>query len=387
MGRAVDAGSERPGRQVLVVGAGIAGPALAFWLHRAGFAVTVVERAPRVRPGGQAVDLRGIAREVAVRMGLDEDIRRASIRTGGFSLVDADGAVLGSQRADESNGDGRLAEIEILRGELAGVLHDATAPDVEYVFGDRVTGLQETPDGVTVTFAHAAPRRFDLLIGADGVHSEVRSLAFGDDPGTVRHLGVYVAYWSAPNHLGLQDWALAHDGPELSAGIRPVHGNREAIVYLSFRSPELAVDPRDVAAQKQLLRERAAGMGWEVPVLLAGLDDAPDFYFDSCSQVILESWHRGRVGLLGDAAFSPSPLTGQGTGLALVGAYVLAGELAAAGTDLDAGLAAYEHRMRGWVERTQRMGREGADAETLQAVANGIALPDYPALRAASAGE
>jgi 2-polyprenyl-6-methoxyphenol hydroxylase-like FAD-dependent oxidoreductase len=135
------------------------------------------------------------------------------------------------------------------------------------------------------------------------------------------------------------------------------------------------------------VRERGAGMGWEVPVLLAGLDDAPDFYFDSCSQVILESWHRGRVGLLGDAAFSPSPLTGQGTGLALVGAYVLAGELAAAGTDLDAGLAAYEHRMRGWVERTQRMGREGADPETLQAVANGIALPDYPALRAASTGE
>ena len=273
-------------------------------------------------------------------MGLDEDIRRASIHTVGFSMVDADGAVLGSQRADESNGDGRLAEIEILRGDLAGVLHDATAPDVEYVFGDRVTGLQETPDGVMVTFAHAAPRRVDLLIGADGVHSGVRSLAFGDDPGTVRHLGVYVAYWSAPNHLGLRDWALAHEGPELSAGIRPVHGNREAIVYLSFRSPELAVDHRDVAAQKQLLRERAAGMGWEVPVLLAGLDDAPDFYFDSCSQVVLESWHRGRVGLLGDAAFSPSPLTGQGTSLALVGAYVLAGELAAAGPDLGAGLAA-----------------------------------------------
>jgi 2-polyprenyl-6-methoxyphenol hydroxylase-like FAD-dependent oxidoreductase len=210
----------------------------------------------------------------------------------------------------------------------------------------------------------------------------VRTLAFGDDPGTVRHLGVYAAYWSAPNHLGLRDWALAHDGPELSAGIRPVRGNREAIVYLAFRSPELAVDYRDVAAQKQLVRERAAGMGWEVPVLLAGLDDAADFYFDSFSQVVLESWHRGRVGLLGDAAFSPSALSGQGTSLALVGAYVLAGELAAAGADLGAGLAAYEHRMRDWVERTQRMGREGTDAETLQAVANGFALPDYPALRA-----
>ena len=372
--------------RVLIAGAGIAGPALAFWLHRAGFAVTVVEKAPRLRPGGQAVDLRGVAREVAARMGLDEEIRRASIHTAGFSTVDAAGATLTSMRADEWNGDGQIAEIEILRGDLAGALHAATAGDVGYVFGDRITALHEGPDGVTVTFARSAQRMFDLVIGADGLHSGVRALAFGEDPGCVRHLGVYVAYWSAPNHLGLQDWALAYYEPESSAGIRPVHGNRESIVYVSFRSPELAAaDQRDAAQQKGLVRERAAGMGWEVPTLLAGLDDAPDFYFDSCSQVVLDSWARGRVGLLGDAAFSPSPLTGQGTSLALVGAYVLAGELAMSGDDLAAGLATYERRMRDWVQETQRIGREGADDSTLLAVANGFTLPDYPNLRGRSA--
>jgi 2-polyprenyl-6-methoxyphenol hydroxylase-like FAD-dependent oxidoreductase len=368
-------------RRVLVVGAGIAGPALAFWLTRTGVDVTVVEKAPRPRPGGQAVDLRGPAREVAVRMGLHVQIRRAGLRTPDLCVVDADGNVRTSVRAEDAHGDGRIAEIEILRGDLARVLRDATSRDARYVFGTRATGLQEASDGVTVTFAQGEPQRYDLVIGADGLHSEVRASVFGEDPGCVRHLGVYVAYWSAPNHLGLEDRAVAHEDAGRSVGIRPVRGNREAIVYVAFRSPELALAHGDVAAQKQLVREHAAGMRWEVPTLLAGLDDAPDFHLDPCSQVVLDSWSRGRVGLLGDAASSPSPLTGQGTSLALVGAYVLAGELAAAGGDVAAGLAAYEQRLRPWTERTQQMGREGADDTTLHTVATSFTLPEYPRLR------
>ena len=193
-------------------------------------------------------------------------------------------------------------------------------------------------------------------------------------------MGTCIGLWSVPNHLGLEDWALAYNESGCSAGIRPVHQNREAIVYVSFPSDEIRFDYRDVAAQKQLVRQRTAGMGWEVPLLVAQIDEAPDFYFDTCSQVLLDSWSRGRIGLVGDAAFCPSPLTGQGTSLAFVAAYVLAGELASAAGDYSAGLAAYERRMREWVLDTQLMGREGNADSRLGAVANAFALPHYSSM-------
>jgi 2-polyprenyl-6-methoxyphenol hydroxylase-like FAD-dependent oxidoreductase len=358
---------------ILVSGASIAGPTLAFWLRHFGFAVTVVEKAPGLRPGGQAVDLRGVARTLAVRMGLDEQIRAAATRTLGFSIVDGDRNELSSMRPEDHDGDGQIAEIEILRGDLARVLYDATSNDVEYLFGDRITGLTERTDDVLVDFASGSQRPFDLVIGADGLHSAVRAQAFGTEADFVHHLGTYLAFWSVPNYLGLQDWALAYNEAGRSAGIRPVHGNTEAIVYFSFQSEAIDYDYRDVEQQKQLVRDRTAGMGWEVESLVGRIDESPDFYFDSCAQVRMDSWSRGRIGLIGDAAFCPSPLTGQGTSLAMVGAYVLARELATADGDFVAGLASYEARMRDWVLRTQRL-VEGS--EDLVAVANGFELPD-----------
>lgn len=372
--------------RVLISGASIAGPALAFWLQRCGAATTVVEKSPELRRGGQAVDLRGVARRVAARMGLEEQIREACVHTVGYTTVDADGNPLASMRADEHDGDGQIAEIEILRGDLAQVLVAASRDGgTEYVFGDHITDLTEMDDAVQVEFAHSGRRTFDVVIGADGLHSAVRPLLFGEDRPLLHHLGTYIAFWTAPNHLGLKDWALDHSDNGRNAGIRPVHDNSESIIYFAFSSAPIDYDHRNVEQQKALVRERAAGMSWEVPALITAMDQATDFYFDSCSQVLLDTWSRGRVGLLGDAAYSPSPLTGQGTSLALVGAYVLAGELAAAGSDPAAGLAAYAQRMRDWVLATQRMGRAGADNNSLVAIANGFELPDYPQLTTAQA--
>ena len=345
------------GIRVLVAGASIAGPALAHWLHRRGAEVTVVERAPGLRPGGQAVDARGVAKEVIRRMGLDAAVRAACTDTAGAYTVDADGNVLETFRADDHGGDGYISEIEILRGDLSQVLYDDTRDGVEYVFGDRIAGLTQDAAGVDVSFAGGDRRRFDLVIGADGLHSSLRAMVFGPREQFVRHLGMVLAFYTVPNEFGLDRWLIDYQEPGRSAGLRPLQDATRAMAMLSFTAADFDVDYRDVEAQKRLLRERMAGFGWLTPRILAHLDDTPDFYLDQVAQVVMDRWSSGRVGLLGDAAFSSSPMSGGGTGLALVGAYLLAGELAAAGWDPAAGFAAYEERMRPFVEANQEIGR------------------------------
>ena len=328
--------------RVLVTGASIAGPALAHWLHRRGAEVTVVERAPALRPGGQAVDARGVAKEVIRRMGLDAAVRAARTDTAGAYTVDVDGNVLETFRADDDGGDGYIAEIEILRGDLSRVLDDGTRDGVEYIFGDRIAALTQDADGVDVTFAGGDRRRFDLVVGADGLHSALRTMVFGPHERFVRHLGRMMAFYTVPNDFGLDRWLIDYQesGTGRSAGLRPIQDATRAMAMFSFLAADLDIDYRDIAAQKRLLRERMADLGWLAPRILAHLDDTPDFYLDQVAQVVMDRWSSGRVGLLGDAAFSSSPLSGAGTGLALVGAYLLAGELAAAGWDPEAGFAA-----------------------------------------------
>ena len=387
------------GTRVLVAGASIAGPALAHWLHRRGAEVTVVERAPELRPGGQAVDARGVTKEVIRRMGLDEAVRAVRTETAGAYTVDADGNVLETFRADDDGGDGFIADIEILRGDLSRVLHDDTCDAVEYVFGDRIAELTQDADGVDVTFAGGGRRRFDLVIGADGLHSGLRAMAFEPHERFVRHLGLVLAFYSVPNEYGLDRWVLQYQHQESgrSALLRPIQDATRAMAMFSFPAAEFAVDHRDVPAQKRLLREQIDGLGWLTPRLLAHLDDTPDFYLDQVAQVVMDRWSRGRVGVFGDAAFSSSPMSGQGTGLALVGAYLLAGELATAGWDPDAGFAAFDGRMRSFVEANQEIGRmhvqsleapardaEPAPEPDMEALMklvdraiNGVDLPDY----------
>jgi len=387
----------KAGISVLVAGASIAGPALAYWLRRWGVEVTVVERAPELRPGGQAVDARGVAKEVIRRMGLDAAVRAACTETAGAHTVDVDGNVLETFRADDHGGDGYIADIEILRGDLSQVLYEDTRDGVEYVFGDRIAELTQDADGVDVVFASGDRRRFDLVVGADGLHSALRAMVFGPREQFIRHLGHVLAFYSVPNEFGLDRWLVDYQESGRSAGLRPIQDATRAMAMFSFPAAELDVDHRDIKAQKRLLRTRMADLGWLTPRILAHLDDTPDFYLDQVAQVVMDSWSSGRVVLLGDAAFSSSPMSGQGTGLALVGAYLLAGELAAAGWDPAAGFAAYERQMRPFVEANQEIGRLHArsrdipqpDAEpgpepdvewiheVIDRAINGVKLPDY----------
>ncbi|MEU7019253.1 FAD-dependent monooxygenase [Streptomyces sp. NPDC046203] len=348
---------------ILISGAGIAGPALAYWLREQGFTVTVVERAPAPRPGGQTVDLRGAGRTVVERMGLMDRARAESVDQRGLALVDTRGRVTARVPADSFGGEGIVSEIEILRGDLARLLYEATVPGTEYLFDDTITHLAEDADGVTVTFEKAAPRRFGLVVGADGPHSVVRSLAFGPEREIVRPLGLYTAWFTATGlDLGLDGWYLMHNAPGgLVASARPGRLPGEIKAGFSFRTAEpLAYDRRDSAAQRALVAERFARVGWEAPKLVRAMHTADDFFFDSMGQVRLDRWSRGRVVLLGDAGYCATPLTGLGTSLALVGAYVLAGELAAAGGDHRLALRRYDTVLRPYVDQAQELPPGGA---------------------------
>ncbi|MFB6805308.1 FAD-dependent monooxygenase [Streptomyces sp. NPDC056387] len=347
--------------EVLICGAGIAGPALAYWLRRAGSSVTIVERAPEPRPGGQAVDLRGAGRTVVERMGLLNRARAESLDQRGLALVDASGRITARMPADSFGGEGFVSEIEILRGDLARMLYEATLPDTEYLFDDTVTGIDQDADAVTVTFENAAPRRFGLVVGADGPHSVVRALTFGPEQEFIRPLGLYTSWFTATDDLELDGWYLMHNAPGgLVASARPGRLPGEIKAGLSFRSTPIAYDRRDVDAQRELVAQRFADTGWETPRLLRAMRTAPDFFFDSMGQVRLDHWSRGRVVLLGDAGYCATPLTGLGTSLALVGAYVLAGELAAAGGDHHIAFGRYDEVMRPYVSQAQQLPPGGA---------------------------
>ncbi|MFF4421389.1 FAD-dependent monooxygenase [Streptomyces sp. NPDC001549] len=341
--------------RVLISGAGIAGTALAYWLRAHGFRPTVVERAPAIRDGGYKVDIRGAALDVVTRMGLREEIRKLRTDVRGGSIVNAAGKRVASMDGDTFGG--RQGEdAEILRGDLNRLLYESAEGEVEYLFGDAVAAVDNGDAHATVTFESGRVEEYDLVVGADGLHSATRALAFGDEARFVHDLGHYVCVFSVPNHLGLDRWELTYVGPGRTALTYSTARDDGAKAMFLFASGPLECDRRDRARQQRLLAEAYAAEGWEVPRLLDGMDGAPDFYFDSLSQVRMDRWSTGRVVLLGDAAYCASPASGQGTSLALVGAYVLAGELAAAGGGQAAALAAYEREMRPFVERNQKLG-------------------------------
>src|SRR5882757_3468337 len=335
--------------KILVSGASIAGPTAAFWLHSHGFEVTVVEQAPALRAGGSAVDFRGEQLAILRKMGLLADIEARSTRMGDVTIVDADGRFQARVPSAVMSG-----EVEIPRGDLSRVLYEHTKNKVEYVFGDRITALTEHAGGVDVTFHRGAPRTFDLVIGADGAHSGVRSLAFGPERDFATHLGYYAAHFSVPNHLGLDHAGQMYAEPNVGAMVTSAIDRDALGVTLFFASEPLAYDRRDIEQHKGILTEKFRAAGWELPTLLDGLTRTDTLFFDSLSQVRLDKWSKGRVALVGDAAWAAGA-GGGGTGLAMIGAYVLAGELAT-NSGHDQAFAAYERIIR----PTAKMGQNQA---------------------------
>ncbi|MFE7272671.1 FAD-dependent monooxygenase [Streptomyces sp. NPDC057623] len=348
-----------PRRKVLISGASIAGPALAFWLNRYGFAVTVVEKAAALRGGGYPVDVRGTALEVVRRMGILPRLRDAHIDLRRLIFLDGDGSEVASVSPHTVTGGVAGRDLEVRRGDLADALHAAVRDDVEFLFNDSVDTLdQSSGHGVDVTFRGGGRRTFDMVVGADGLHSRTRELLFGPEERFHRYLGYCFAGFTMPNTFGLSHELTMWNVPGLAAALYAVGDGDDVHAFLNFAHPEPPYDAfRNPEAQRDLVAAVFADAGWEVPGMLAALRDADDLFFDGVSQIRMPRWSSGRVALVGDAAYAPSFLTGQGSSLALVGAYMLAGSLA--DRDHAAGFAAYEHSTRDFVTMNQDQVREG----------------------------
>ena len=338
-------------RRILITGASVAGNTAAWWLGRHGFDVTVVERAPAFRDGGQNVDVRGVGRAVLRRMGLEQAALAQGTGEAGTAWVDGRGRAVAAFTMDPSLGDGPTAEMEILRGDLARLLYEPARQRATYRFGDHVTRIDDAADAATVTFASGASARYDAVLVAEGVGSTTRERVF---PGAAdpRWMDLTIAYFTIPRTPDDdRDWRWYNAPGGRGISLRPDrHGTTRAM--LTLRQPPGGEQDWGADRQKAYLRQRFADAGWQAERVLAGLDTTADFYFDVLRQVRMRRWSRGRVAVTGDAAWCATPLAGIGTTLAVTGAYVLAAELAAC-DDVAAAFAAYERAMRPMVEDGQ----------------------------------
>ena len=351
---------------VLISGASVAGPALAYWLVRAGCKATIVERASSLRTAGQGIDVRDAARDVVKRMGIFDRLRDKSSHEDGSEFVDGNNRCFARFGVDESGqGDGITCDIEILRGEMAAILFDVTKDDVSYIFDDMIESLEETDKEIRVNFANGTPTAaFDLVVAADGIGSKTRSIAFGNDSAQIRSLNSYVSYFSVPPSATDTTWSRAHwiKGGRATV-LRPDNvGRTRACLCLTAydntdpRLPRLEKVSREgIPAQKALIQELFQDADWETPRILKRMHDSDDFYMQHVAQVRLNRWSSGRVTVVGDAGYAPSPFTGMGTSLAFIGAYVLAGEISQRPDDIPAALESYERVLRPYVESIQKL--------------------------------
>ncbi|MBB2962618.1 FAD-dependent monooxygenase [Methylobacterium sp. R2-1] len=343
-------------RRVLISGASIAGPTLAYWLNRYGFDVTVVERAPAVRSGGYAIDIRGTALGVVERMGLRPQIDAAHIASRGLTFVDAQGETIGTVPIYDLTSNDLGRDVELPRGTLTDMLYSLTRESaVCYRFEDTIEAINGDENGVHVRFRSGIHDRYDVVIGADGLHSNTRRLVFGSEETYSHYLGFAFNIFSVPNNLGLSQEAVLYAEPGRIAGVFAIRDCPDLFAFLIFAAER---PPFSAHADRAEQIERTAALfehgGWQVPRLVEAMRHADDLYFDTVSQIRMPSWSKGRVALVGDAACAPSFRAGQGTSMALVGAYVLAGELATHDNPEEA-FAAYERIVRPYMEANQAL--------------------------------
>jgi 2-polyprenyl-6-methoxyphenol hydroxylase-like FAD-dependent oxidoreductase len=342
-----------PAKSILVCGVGIAGPAFAWWLDRHGFKPTLIERAPHFRDGGYMIDVWGLGYDLLARYGCLDAARERSYLFDRLTFVDERGRRLSGFGGDifRHAVDGKFFSIP--RGDLARTLYEPVSSKVETLYGVAIERMDEDSGGIDVMFTDGSTRRFDLVVGADGLRSSVREMIFGPEREFETYLGYYAASFIAEHYPHRdENTYLSFAGPGRQISRYAMREDHTAFL-LVFASKE-KIAARDSAAQKAVLRDVFGRDGWETPEILARLEDASDVYFDSVSQIRMPNWSKGRVALIGDAAHSPSLLAGAGSAFAMLGAYVLAGELHKAGGNHETAFAAYEQQLMPFMARQQK---------------------------------
>ncbi len=324
---------------------------LAYWLGRYGFDVTVIERSASLRLGGQNIDVNGPARKIIRMMGLEDEVRAANTTEIGTQFVNADNEAEATFSKDDPNG--LTQELEILRGDLVSILYEASRNTADYRFSDYITELTQDDEGVDVTFNSGKTERFDLVIAADGIRSKTRKLMVGDEP-VFNYLGMCTAYLTIPKGPTDTNWARWYTADDSRVILLRPDNKGTTRASFNFLLPQDAFDKLSPADHKPLLKQRINGAGWEAPRLAKEFDTNDDIYFDGVGQIKAPRWSVGRLAMVGDAAYCPAPVTGKGTTLAMVGAYVLAGELATHERYQDA-FTSYEKRLRPYVESVQKL--------------------------------
>ncbi|MCF6777716.1 tetracycline destructase [Thiotrichales bacterium 19X7-9] len=381
--------------KILVIGAGIAGPAICYWLKKYGFNPTLIERSKQLRTGGHAIDIRGITVDIVKKMEIYDSIRAKCTSILSTRYVDSDGQTL----SEEYNEEGTFKEgdeVEIVRGDLVNILLEAI-PDVPCYFDKKIISLTQKDQFVEVTFKDGHIEHYDLVMAADGLHSSTRKMTFSDEEYQFCNLGSYISVFSIPNYLNLNRTQVLFNKDQKSISVSSDKDPNKASTCFAFQTKKALSNIANEQEQKKCLRDWFYDFGWESKQILNFIDDSDSFYFDVMAQIKMESWTKGRIALLGDAGYCASPLSGQGANLAIVGAYILAGELKSTEGDYAMAFSRYHKIMRPFVDANQDLAlwlgecfltedevskeiveqRSSEIMEKIKAAANAISLPDY----------
>jgi len=350
--------------KILISGSGIAGLSLAYWLKKYGFEPTILERAPQLLVGGYKLDMRGSALDVLRRMGVYEKMAEKNTNMQNALLVDKDGKTIeemdGEEFGHRSGGD-----LEVVREGICRTFYEALE-GVDIWFGDVIEGIEESVSGIEVSFKSREKQQFDLVIGADGLHSKVRQLVFGEENQFLHDLGLYLCVYNTPNYLKLKNQEMQFTEIGRVAQAWSTGDNQKMKVCFAFLSDENQIPLKDQKEHLKHLNQAFEGLDWITADMLAHQPEGEEYYFDKAAQIKMDHFCKGRIALVGDAGFCASPLSGQGTSLAIVGAYVLAGELAKAEGDHVKAFRAFEAEMKPFIETNQRLGQQASDRMTSQ---------------------